>query len=48
MTRPQDLYAHGLNRLVRIAWAKPERYNAANPDENPIDPTQPMPVFVAD
>jgi len=47
MTRPQDLYADEVNRLMRIAWANPERYNAAFPKEH-IDATTPMPVFVAD
>jgi len=47
MTRPQDLYADEVNRIIRNAWANPEQFNAANPDA-PIDPTQPMPLFVAD
>jgi len=47
MTRPQDLYAVEVNRLIRVAWANPERYNAANPDDL-IYATTPMPVFIAD
>ncbi len=47
MTRPQDLYADEVNRLVRVAWANPERYNAAYPDD-PIYATRSMPFFIAD
>jgi len=47
MTRPQDLYADEVNRIIRNAWANPEQFNAANPDA-PIDPTRPMPFFIAD
>ena len=47
MTRPQDLYANEVNRLVRVAWANPERYNAAYPDDQ-IYATRSMPFFIAD
>jgi len=47
MTRPQDLYADEINRLVRVAWTNPERYNAAYPDD-PIYATRSMPFFIAD
>jgi len=47
MTRPQDLYADEVNRLVRVAWTNPEGYNAAYPDDL-IYPTRSMPFFIAD
>ncbi len=47
MTRPQDLYADEISRLVRVAWTNPDRYNAAYPDD-PIYATRSMPFFIAD